>query len=219
MQFLSYPKELNFQTSENLAQTWMKWQEHFTLYLIATRAAEKTGKGKTSILLTCIGEKSREIYSTFEFKNGHYKYNLETVIEKFINYSEPRKKTQIFTCKQKDHKRFDNYVTELRSKASQCEFGEISNRLRKDMLVYGQRGNALRERMFREPDLTLEKAIPAGQSAKETKRQTELMTKTPETENIDSVQKRGINSGKFKNTRNEEDKMADTPKQEDRKPN
>ena len=77
------------------------------------------------------------------------------------------------------------------------------------MLVCGQRDNAQRERMLREPDLTLEKAIQTGQSAEEMRRQTELMIKTPETENTDSVQKRGRNSEKFKHTRNEEDKMAD----------
>ena len=41
--------------------------------------------------------------------------------------------------------------------------------------------------MPRELDLTLEKAIQAGQSAEETRRQIKLITKTSETENIDSV--------------------------------
>ena len=68
--------------------------------------------------------------------------------------------------------------------------------------------------MLREPDLILEKAIQAGQSVEETRRQTEIMAQTPETENIDSVQMRRRNSGKFKHTRNEEDKMADTKKTE-----
>ena len=82
-----------------------------------------------------------------------------------------------------------------------------------------QRLERERERMLREPDLTLEKGIQAGQSAEETRRQTELMTKTPETENIDSVQMRGRKRGKFKHARNEEEKIADTTNQEDRKPN
>ena len=66
-----------------------------------------------------------------------------------------------------------------------------------------------REKMLREPDLTLEKTIQAGQNAEETRMQSKLMTKTPEAENIDSVQNRGRNSWKFKHTRNEEDKIAD----------
>ena len=59
--------------------------------------------------------------------------------------------------------------------------------------------------MLREPDLTLEKAIQAGQSVEETRRQTEFITKTPDTENIDIVQRCGRNGGKLKHTRNEKD--------------
>ena len=80
MQSLPHPKELNFQMSGNLAQTWVKWREQFTLFLIATE------KVKTSILQTSIGGKGREVCSTFEFENELLKYNLETVIEKF-NYN------------------------------------------------------------------------------------------------------------------------------------
>ena len=86
------------------------------------------------------------------------------------------------------------------------------------MLVCGLQDNGLGKRKLREPDLTVEKAIQTGQSVEETRRQTEFMAKTPETENIGSIQKRGRNSGKFKRTRNE-DKMADTSKQEGRKLN
>ena len=159
-------KELNFQTSENVAQTLMKWREQFTLFLIATGAAEKREKGKLPSYLTYIGERDRKIYSTFDFENEQMKYNQETVIEKFNNYCQPRKNLpfltrRFFACKQKDHQRFDDYDTKLRSKVNQYEFGEISNRLIKDMLVCGLRDYALRERMLREPNLTPEKAIKA----------------------------------------------------------
>ena len=48
---------------------------------------------------------------------------------------------------------------------------------------------------------------------------TEVMTRTPGTENIESIQRHGRNGRKFKHTRYEEDKMADISKQENRKPN
>ena len=57
--------------------------------------------------------------------------------------------------------------------------------------------------MLREPDLTLEKAIQAEQSAEEARSQTELMTKTPETENIDCVVEiaGNLNIQEMRNTR------------------
>ena len=57
--------------------------------------------------------------------------------------------------------------------------------------------------MVRGSDLTLVKEKQVRQSVEAMRRQTELMTKTPETENIDSIH--GRNGGKFKHTRNEED--------------
>ena len=101
-----------------------------------------------------------------------------------------------------DTKIFPSYEAK-QSKANQCEFGEISNRLINDMLVCGLHVYALRERererererkrMLQEIDLSLEKVIKVGESGEEMRRETELMTKTLETENIDSVQKRGRN--------------------------
>ena len=52
-----------------------------------------------------------------------------------------------------------------------CEF------LTKDILIVGLKDLGLTERLFRELDLTLIKAIQVGQNAEETKRQTkELVT-------------------------------------------
>ena len=89
MQSLPHPKELNFKTLENLAQTWLKWREQFTLFLIAIGAAKK--KKSENLHLTNMHRREREIYSTFEFENEQLKYNLETIIEKFNNYCQPMK--------------------------------------------------------------------------------------------------------------------------------
>ena len=61
------------------------------------RRSQKNKKVKTSILLTSIGKKGREVYSTFEFENEQFKYNLEIVIEKFSNYCQPRKNLTLLT--------------------------------------------------------------------------------------------------------------------------
>ena len=53
--------------------------------------------------------------------------------------------------------------------SSDCEFGELKNCLTKDTVVIGVIDDSLRERMLRGPNLTLEKEIAFGQSAKQTK--------------------------------------------------
>ena len=45
----------------NIAEQWKIWRQELELYLTATESDGKGDKVKTSILLTCIGKKGREI--------------------------------------------------------------------------------------------------------------------------------------------------------------
>ena len=81
----------------NVSQGWKLWLKHFEFYLTA---AEKDGKNdnvKTSVLLTCIGQKGKEIYETFNFDSPGDKMKLIPVLEKFSEYCKPRKNvTKVF---------------------------------------------------------------------------------------------------------------------------
>ncbi|CAI9729972.1 Hypothetical predicted protein [Octopus vulgaris] len=126
----------------------------------------KPDKVKTSMFLTCIGSKGRDIHSTLDFDSPDEEMNLQTVIEKFDAYCEPRKnitflRHKFFTCGQAEHQKFDEYVVELRQKAQQCEFGNLTDSLTKDILICGIRDMRLRERLLREPNLDLQKTIQA----------------------------------------------------------
>ena len=53
------PKALCFD-SNNLSADWKRWRKHFDFYLTATEKNDKSDTVKTSILMSCIGEKGRE---------------------------------------------------------------------------------------------------------------------------------------------------------------
>ncbi|CAI9727403.1 103-like family member retr-1 [Octopus vulgaris] len=185
MENLPHPKDLDF-NQENLAAAWKKWKKEFNLFLIATESDMKPDKVKTSMFLTCIGSKGRDIHSTLDFDSPDEEMNLQTVIEKFDAYCEPRKnitflRHKFFTCGQAEHQKFDEYVVELRQKAQQCEFGNLTDSLTKDILICGIRDMRLRERLLREPNLDLQKTIHAGQSAEQTRLQSRMLNATSET--------------------------------------
>ena len=46
-------------------------------------------------------------------------------------------------------------MTQLKKLSSDCEFGELKNSLIKDIVVIGVTDNSMRERILREPNLTL----------------------------------------------------------------
>ena len=76
---------------------------------------------------------------------------------------------KFLTYKEKEGQSFDEFMTQLKKLSSGCEFGELKNSLIKDIVVIGVTDDSLREKMFREPNLTLERAIALGQSTEQTK--------------------------------------------------
>ena len=78
-------------------------------------------------------------------------------------------------------------MTELRKLSSKCEFDNLQNSLIKDMFVCGNKDNSLHERLLRESDLTLSKAISAGHAAEETLKHTREILRFQPTANIDKI--------------------------------
>ena len=76
------PEPLPFEG--NIADQWRKWKQEPTLYITAAEKDEKSDQIKSSILLTCIGRKRREIYNPDDNK-------FDLIIEKFDDYCSPRK--------------------------------------------------------------------------------------------------------------------------------
>ena len=153
MDFFEPASQLSFE--DNIAERWRSWKQELMLYLTATEKEGKDNKIKTSILLHCIGKQGREIYNTFTWSADGDEMKFGKVIEKFDAYCEPRKnltfiRHKFFTYKQQDGQSFDDFVTELKSKAIQCEFGDLKDQLVKDMIVCGVMDKKLKERLLRE---------------------------------------------------------------------
>ena len=71
------------------------------------------------------------------------------------------------TYKQKEGQCFDEFMAQSKKSSSDC--GELKNCLIVDIVVIGVIDNFLRDRMHREPNLTVEKETPLGQFAKQMK--------------------------------------------------
>jgi hypothetical protein len=181
-----------FSIEGNVSHGWKIWEKHFNFYLTATDSDSKSDKVKTSILLTCIGPKGREINETFTFSQETDKLKLKVVFEKFSAYCNPRKnitilRHQIFTHSQHEGQSFNDFVIELKKRVSECEFGTLADSLITDIIVCGVADQSLRERLLRDADLTLTKAIDAGIAAEETKRHAKEFEKHEQSSDIHQV--------------------------------
>nr|XP_054591203.1 uncharacterized protein K02A2.6-like [Nothobranchius furzeri] len=73
----------------------------------------------------------------------------------------------------------DRYITELRQKSKDCEFGQNVDDMIREKLVFSINDSRLRERLLRDKDLTLNKAIEICSSAEAAKTQIQAMQLNP----------------------------------------
>ena len=98
--------------------------------MAATEKDNKDDKIKTSMLLTFIGQKGREIYKTFTFNSADDEIKLEPVLNKFSEYCNPRKNITIprhkfFTYRQLQSQSFHDFITELKKLSAECEYENL----------------------------------------------------------------------------------------------
>ena len=204
------PSTLNLEG--NVADNWRKWKQRFQLYMEASGSMKKPEKQRVAIFLHLIGEDALEIYNTFSLSTAEQK--LDVLFQKFEDYCNPRRnitfeRHKFFTCVQEPTESIDQYVTELRTKASTCEFGELCESLIRDRIVCGISCNTLREKLLQETDLSLQKAIDMCRASEFSKRQTKSITE--ESKSVDYVNKNATRDGKFPpKEKNEKDRQKMT---------
>ena len=94
---------------------------------------------------------------------------------------------------QRDRPSFDALVTELKKHSADCKFETLCDSLIRDIIICGINDNCLCERLLREPELTLQKAVQLGHAAEETKRHVkELQNDTVHKKKFDGNGKKNV---------------------------
>ena len=169
------PRAMNT-NSRNLAEEWKQWQQRFDIYMVATEVTKKPDAVQVAIFLSCIGEEAVKIYNTFVYADGEDRNKLNTIRKKFSDYFTPRRNVvferyQFWRLTQAAGESIDAFVTKLRLQAQSCEFGEQETTLMRDRIVLTCPDSRLQERLLREADLTLDKALALCRAAETTQQQ------------------------------------------------
>lgn len=185
MEFCRPPQNLSFQG--NVAENWRRFEQLFNIYLKASGNDKKESDIKVALFLNAAGEEAVEVFNTLNLSEEE-KENYDVVIKKFESYTTPKRNVVverfIFNKRvQEEGEPFDCFVTDIKKLVKSCEFGEQTNSVLRDRIVLGIADAGLQERMLRESDLNLEKAIELGKSAELSK----IRTQTVQGHNIDSV--------------------------------
>ena len=157
------PPQILALDSSNLAKTWKSWKEEFTLYTELTMPnAEETTKIKLFHYL--IGQSGRELLDTLSADDATARVTVSALMKLFDDHCNPKlnetvERYRFFMRDQGMDETVDKYVTDLRVLASSCNFGQLKDSLIKDRIVCGTNNSALRERLLREENLTLDKCL------------------------------------------------------------
>ena len=173
----------------NLPENWRtcKWRQRFQLYLIASGMIEKPANVRCATLLHVIGVEALEVYNTFRFEEGEDNNDLDTLLKKYMytEYFEPQRNVtyarHLFnTRSQQPEETIDQFATDLKLQAKNCEFGTLTESLIKDRLVVGISDDATRARLLRERKLTLQRALEICRAAQSSKTQMGKITASAE---------------------------------------
>ena len=184
MDSLKPPSPIDFH-SGNVADSWQRWKRQFEIYFAAAKLNKKAKATQEAILLHAAGPEAQDIHRAFSWSEAEDKHCYKTFLQKFTDYCEPRKNVvferyEFWALDQRSTESVDAWLTDLRNAASKCEFGEQENSLIRDKIVFGVRDNALKERLLREPKLTLDKALDICRAAETSREQLRHMNKEAE---------------------------------------
>ena len=177
MEHLKPPGYLSFEGS--IADNWKKWKKAFDWYASATELAKKSDLIQATTFLTLIGEEGQELFNTLAKQKDDEEF--AKTVKVFEDHCVPKKnitflRYRFFSRNQNEDEKITPYVTDLRKLASVCEFGELTTSLIRDRIVCGIKNNSQRERLLRESDLDLEKAITLCRSSEVAQEQLSQMS-------------------------------------------
>ena len=114
----------------------------FDLYLKASGKIKDKEDVQCAILLHVIGEEAMEIYNTFKFATEEDRTKLDVLKSKFEEYVNPRKNTEFARFwfreyKQQEGEIIYQFMTDLKTRAKSCKFGDQHDSMIRDCIVFG----------------------------------------------------------------------------------
>ena len=176
----------------NLGENWRRWKQRFQIDMTASGAEGKDEKIKVAILLHALGEEAVDVYNTLSLPEEK---TMNDILMAFEAYCLPKKNTvferhQFWAHPMTVSGSIDKYVTKLRQKSEDCEFGAAENDMIRDKIVFSMDDQRLKERLLREPNLTLEKAIDTCRAAVAARAQIEAMSAATQERSVHAVHKK-----------------------------
>ena len=165
-------------SSGDLPCAWKAFKQHCE-FTFCGPLKQKSEEVKCNYLMLWVGDKGREIYSTWELGTEEAK-KLNTYYTKYEAYVKPKSNRVFARYKfrqkvQQEGEPFEQFLTDLKLLVKDCGYCD-PNEMVRDRVVIGCHSTKTREKLIQEgSDLTLEKAIDIARTDEISKTQLETM--------------------------------------------
>ena len=162
LQNIPFPPKLKLEG--NLAANWKRYRRVWDNYEIASDLIKQPKAKRTATLLTCIGPDALEIVDGLPFDTEDERTDIDAVLDKLETFciGETNETYERYVFNRRDQEpteSVDTYIAALRALAKTCNYGPLEDDLIRDRIVVGIRDNSLRQRLLRDPKLTLQSCI------------------------------------------------------------
>ncbi|MES9883587.1 MAG: RNase H-like domain-containing protein [Sedimenticola sp.] len=164
----------------NLSDAWGKFEQHVKL-IFSGPLKSKSEEEQVSYLLLWVGDKGRDIHSTWTDITADDRKLLKTYYDRYKGHVQP-KLNPIFARYKfnnitQEDANIETFVTKLRLGARDCNFAANSDEMVRDRIVFGTSSKRVREKLINiGADLTLDKAIQIAQGHEYAMTQLESMS-------------------------------------------
>lgn len=162
----SLPSFPTFDYDVDKTNAGLRWEKYLSrLENLFVGMNLKDESRKRALLLHYVGE---DVYDIYEAEKGDNPSTYEATKQVLTSYFKPKRNVQmeIFnfrSCKQKANQSLDDFVTELRKLAKNCEFTNTDAEILSQIIQHCS-SSRLRKRALREPNKSLTEIIELGRS-------------------------------------------------------
>ena len=147
---LKQPESMSF--LPNAADGWRDFIQRFEFYRDATGLDKAAQKKQCAVMLHVIGKEAQDVYKTFTFTEEE-KDKYDSLSKKFEEAFIPRvniiyERFKFKCCVQRSEQTMDAFITELKTLAGTCQYGNLKSSLIRGRIVMGVSDVHLQEKLL-----------------------------------------------------------------------
>ena len=184
----------------DMKKNWAIFSQMWDSYEIITGLDTESDKIRIAHFITAIGPDALEIHQGLPFKNEEDRKSFKQIWKLWSEYCLGKtnvtfERYQFNKSIQNTDETVENYYVRLRSLASTCEFGTLTDDLIRDRIVLGIRDDNARKRLLQEPNLTLSSCLDICRAFESSQAQSKAMQEPVSAYAVSHKLKHGKHSG------------------------